>query len=246
MVYVGFDTAISDVHGVVLRGWPLKDFVAPGSISSRVILNTLHEAWVSGTTAFYRLSAVEFAQYSAARTKVMEAMATDDANSVESHPPNSESPSANDASPPPESSPSTVNNLSALARLPLTTFINATTVKGIDGTPIIVPGKVPQKKRSDAGKPKKNTAAAKERTSKASSQREDKRTRSKGKGKRTRRQRRESDEDSDEETDPENDPDTDDNDEPTAKRSRTSKPATSRSLRPRKVMSAATVQSDSE
>lgn len=191
MVYLGFDSGISDVHGVVLRGWPLKDFVAPGSISSQVVLKTLHDAWLGGDVAFYRLSPAEFTQYSNARTKVIEAIATDERSGIISHPPPLDatpetavgdqsvgSPPSNSAGHP-SSSKST--NSSALASLSHSTFFNASAVIGADGIPLMIHGKAPRKKRSDAGKPKKDKAPI-ERTTRVSKARKDSR-KDKGKGK---------------------------------------------------------------
>ncbi|KDR81013.1 hypothetical protein GALMADRAFT_241632 [Galerina marginata CBS 339.88] len=64
MVYVNFDTAITERFHVVLEGWPLEKFCAPSSIASRNELSVLLASLESGSTRFRKLTAEEFQQWS--------------------------------------------------------------------------------------------------------------------------------------------------------------------------------------
>ncbi|KAI0681976.1 hypothetical protein BC835DRAFT_1425003 [Cytidiella melzeri] len=59
MYYVDFNLHITDKLGIVVENWPLKLFTAPGSIGSRIELNTLFHAWETGATHFRRLAPAE-------------------------------------------------------------------------------------------------------------------------------------------------------------------------------------------
>ncbi|KAI0683924.1 hypothetical protein BC835DRAFT_1209928, partial [Cytidiella melzeri] len=59
MFYTNFDAHITEKFGVVVVNWPLPHFVAPGSIGSRLELQTLYNAWSSGSTHFRSLSQSE-------------------------------------------------------------------------------------------------------------------------------------------------------------------------------------------
>ncbi|KAI0690867.1 hypothetical protein BC835DRAFT_1307736 [Cytidiella melzeri] len=56
MFYTNFDMHITEKYGIVVVNWPLPQFVAPGSIDSRLELQTLYNAWLSGSTHFRCLS----------------------------------------------------------------------------------------------------------------------------------------------------------------------------------------------
>ncbi|KAI0083733.1 hypothetical protein BDY19DRAFT_858173, partial [Irpex rosettiformis] len=56
MYYQNFDDHITERFGIVIENWPLKTFVNPGSIPTRLELKTLFHAWDSGATFFRRLN----------------------------------------------------------------------------------------------------------------------------------------------------------------------------------------------
>lgn len=59
MVYDHFEDKITQKHGVVVENWPLKDFCNPSSVSSRIELETLYNAWQSGATRFRKFTQEE-------------------------------------------------------------------------------------------------------------------------------------------------------------------------------------------
>jgi hypothetical protein len=63
MFYSNFETHITDKFGIVVVNWPLPQFVSPCALGSRLELQTLHNAWQSGSTYFRRLSREELAQW---------------------------------------------------------------------------------------------------------------------------------------------------------------------------------------
>ena len=56
MYYSRFEATITDRYGVVVQGWPLKVFTAPGNIGSKIELTVLINAWKNDTARFRRLS----------------------------------------------------------------------------------------------------------------------------------------------------------------------------------------------
>jgi hypothetical protein len=67
MFYVNFEEHITNKYGIIVVNWPISKFVAPGSIGTRLELETLHHAWSSGATYFRRLNADECAAWKAQR-----------------------------------------------------------------------------------------------------------------------------------------------------------------------------------
>ena len=63
MFYRNFEDHITHKYGLILEGWPIKVFDAPGHINSRPDLTTLLNAFTEGTARFRRLSDTEFAQW---------------------------------------------------------------------------------------------------------------------------------------------------------------------------------------
>ncbi|KAH9850689.1 hypothetical protein C2E23DRAFT_734365, partial [Lenzites betulinus] len=61
MAYLNFDSRITMKFGVVLDNWPLKRFCAPGDICSRPELETLIQAFTTGSACFRSLSDEEWA-----------------------------------------------------------------------------------------------------------------------------------------------------------------------------------------
>ncbi|KAI0681683.1 hypothetical protein BC835DRAFT_1252066, partial [Cytidiella melzeri] len=56
MLYDNFKEHITDKYGIVVMNWPLPQFVAPGTIGSRLELQTLYNAWSSGSTYFRKFT----------------------------------------------------------------------------------------------------------------------------------------------------------------------------------------------
>lgn len=63
MFYKDFRAHVTRKYGVILEGWPLKAFVAPGLINSRPDLLVLYGAWKSGKARFRVLSPEELAAW---------------------------------------------------------------------------------------------------------------------------------------------------------------------------------------
>ncbi|KAJ3518550.1 hypothetical protein NM688_g9422 [Phlebia brevispora] len=60
MSYQGFDD-ITDKFGIVVDNWPLSIFQAPSKYATKNEVQTLYDAWQSGTTRFRKLSTQEYA-----------------------------------------------------------------------------------------------------------------------------------------------------------------------------------------
>jgi len=56
MAYDRFDELITAKYHVVVKNWPLKKFCNPSSITSRIELELLFNAWQSGVTYFQKLT----------------------------------------------------------------------------------------------------------------------------------------------------------------------------------------------
>ncbi|KAE9389241.1 hypothetical protein BT96DRAFT_755967, partial [Gymnopus androsaceus JB14] len=63
MNYTNFPDRITKRYGIIVRNWPLEEFVNPGSIGTKAALDTLWNAWNSNTAHFYRMSNQEFQQW---------------------------------------------------------------------------------------------------------------------------------------------------------------------------------------
>ncbi|KAI0083235.1 hypothetical protein BDY19DRAFT_910751 [Irpex rosettiformis] len=63
MYYRDFEMHITHKFGIVVENWPLKDFVCPSHVSSRIELDTLYHGWESGATHFRRLSPAELTEW---------------------------------------------------------------------------------------------------------------------------------------------------------------------------------------
>ncbi|KAI0686723.1 hypothetical protein BC835DRAFT_1420231 [Cytidiella melzeri] len=53
------DAHITEKFGIIVVNWPLAQFIAPGSINSRLELQTLYNAWSTGATYFQCLTPAE-------------------------------------------------------------------------------------------------------------------------------------------------------------------------------------------
>jgi hypothetical protein len=73
MYYVGFEIHITEKYGIIIENWPLKDFKSPGSIGSRLELNTLYHAWISRATRFCWLSPLELEEWQRQRIQTAKA-----------------------------------------------------------------------------------------------------------------------------------------------------------------------------
>ncbi|GJE90958.1 hypothetical protein PsYK624_071050 [Phanerochaete sordida] len=67
--YVGFETSISERHGIVCENWPLPNFCAPGGLNSLTELEILYHAWSTGVTVFRKMSPEEHQQFKDARVQ---------------------------------------------------------------------------------------------------------------------------------------------------------------------------------
>jgi len=56
MAYDRFDELITAKYHVVVKNWPLKKFCNPSSVTSRIELELLFNAWQSGVTYFQKLT----------------------------------------------------------------------------------------------------------------------------------------------------------------------------------------------
>ncbi|KAI0689913.1 hypothetical protein BC835DRAFT_1418140 [Cytidiella melzeri] len=63
MFYSDFYHHITEKYGIIIENWPLPVFTSPGSIGSRIELNTLFNAWESGATRFRRLTPAELIEW---------------------------------------------------------------------------------------------------------------------------------------------------------------------------------------
>jgi hypothetical protein len=63
MFYSNFETHITDKFGIVVVNWPLPQFASPCALGSCLELQTLRNAWQSGSTYFRRLSREELVQW---------------------------------------------------------------------------------------------------------------------------------------------------------------------------------------
>ncbi|KAF7791528.1 hypothetical protein EIP86_002544 [Pleurotus ostreatoroseus] len=63
MFYKNFEEHITKRFGLILEGWPLKKFQAPGYINSRPELNVLMNAFSSDAARFRRLTDAEFERW---------------------------------------------------------------------------------------------------------------------------------------------------------------------------------------
>jgi len=55
MNYKTFDESITRKHGIVIEGWPLREFKNPSAIGSQVELKVLLNAWQSGVARFRKM-----------------------------------------------------------------------------------------------------------------------------------------------------------------------------------------------
>ena len=60
MEYDNFDELITNVHGVVVKNWPLGKFCNQSRLGSRTEMQVLHDAWASNTARFEKLSGTEW------------------------------------------------------------------------------------------------------------------------------------------------------------------------------------------
>ena len=60
MYYTNFDDHVTAKYGVVIEGWPLKTFAAPGTFSSIPTLTVLYNSWANGHTSFRSVSDAEW------------------------------------------------------------------------------------------------------------------------------------------------------------------------------------------
>lgn len=86
MPYANFEDRITERLGIVIQGWPLSEFQAPGKFNSRVELETLYNAWLNGTTSFRRMSKAEHKTWHKERLKGKAAVATSIAPTVDTIP----------------------------------------------------------------------------------------------------------------------------------------------------------------
>ncbi len=75
MMYVNFESHITEKFGIIVENWPLEKFIAPGAIGSRIELQTLYNAWSTGATSFRRLSPAELKEWHSQKFQVQVAAA---------------------------------------------------------------------------------------------------------------------------------------------------------------------------
>ncbi|PPQ83411.1 hypothetical protein CVT24_005462 [Panaeolus cyanescens] len=63
MIYTNFDSRITLQHGILLKGWPLKNFCSPSDVTNRADLLLLKHAWLSGTAKFEKMSKEAYKAY---------------------------------------------------------------------------------------------------------------------------------------------------------------------------------------
>ncbi|KAH9858615.1 hypothetical protein C2E23DRAFT_712761, partial [Lenzites betulinus] len=68
MFYTGFSDRITSAFGVIIEGWPLREFQPPSSFRTRIELTTLLQAWENKTAQFRKLSVQEWRQWEAQKT----------------------------------------------------------------------------------------------------------------------------------------------------------------------------------
>ncbi|KAF7794227.1 hypothetical protein EIP86_005359 [Pleurotus ostreatoroseus] len=163
MAYKDFEERITDRYGIVVEGWPLRTFSAPGSIGSRPELTALIDAWESGTAKFRRLTPEELDAWKTARFAALKAKA---AAAAAAAAPTSASPAELSpvGAPAPSSSSTEGSSAPTLLSFSTASSSDATTAAGLVdppepapittvftvGTNVLVQKK-PRKQRSDKG-----------------------------------------------------------------------------------------------
>ncbi|KAI0684180.1 hypothetical protein BC835DRAFT_1293734 [Cytidiella melzeri] len=69
MFYTDFEHHLTEKFGIIVVNWPLPIFVSPGAIGSRLELQTLYNAWSTGSTYFRQLSPAELEAWQSNRFK---------------------------------------------------------------------------------------------------------------------------------------------------------------------------------
>ncbi|KAI0686685.1 hypothetical protein BC835DRAFT_1420287 [Cytidiella melzeri] len=162
MFYTNFDMHITEKYGIVVVNWPLPQFVAPGSIDSRLELQTLYNAWLSGSTHFRCLSPSE------TETWMQQRFSTQVAAALATSPPVDQGTPDNSSSGTPADAPallpdtsSTMPASSSTTSVPATsqgtsdlhatlTAMPQTGIFMVSGAPLVT--QKPRKQRSDKGK----------------------------------------------------------------------------------------------
>ena len=67
MHYADFDQKITAKYGIVVEGWPLKSFEAPGNLRSLNKLHVLSRAWENGSARFRKMDKEELDEWQEAR-----------------------------------------------------------------------------------------------------------------------------------------------------------------------------------
>ena len=174
MYYKNFDDNITAKFGVILKGWPLKDFQNPSVIKSKAELQVLKNSLDSGATYFKKLTPSELTEWEEARfqSRLEETtehetpdIPTNIPGPEDLEPPTITMPTANpslsdpDPDPPSDLSvtaasgskrPSPDDGQGPAKKRTNDRFVNLG-VTAIDGTAVIV-HKKPRKPRSDKGK----------------------------------------------------------------------------------------------
>ena len=160
MYYQNFDDNITAKFGVILQGWPLKEFKNPSGIKSRAELQVLKNSLESGATYFKRLTPSELAEWEETRFQARTEetptpQPTPDIPNRSASDPNPDSPSDPSPSAPCGSEGPLRDNdqepsTRTLADRTNDKFVNLG-VTAIDGTAVMIYKKA-RKQRSDKGK----------------------------------------------------------------------------------------------
>ncbi|KAJ3804748.1 hypothetical protein F5876DRAFT_52955 [Lentinula aff. lateritia] len=173
MYYKNFEHHITEQHGIIVKNWPLTKFCSPSEIHTSTEIRILINSWTSGTTFFYKMSLLEWEEWSSTHAGAVQRMQEVRDQPRDESPPTAPQPPGDDErNTPPTDSPLNppidrppAHPLPSPARTPPLTastepsssggsFVNSFAVTGVNGMAIQTAGRT-RKKRSDAGKPRK-------------------------------------------------------------------------------------------
>jgi hypothetical protein len=164
MAYVSFDEQITKRHGIVVKNWPLTEFKNPSSVGTKTELEILWNAWNSDATHFYRMTKSEYDDWITAYEAASEL--TGGGESVSGSAVNggvgiTEGGQAFQAvgldSPSSTSQSTAASNATTATATAHANFVALNMVTDANGVAVAVK-RATRKKRSDAGKPRKQKA----------------------------------------------------------------------------------------
>ncbi|KAF8828048.1 hypothetical protein HHX47_DHR4001012 [Lentinula edodes] len=74
MYYKNFEHHITEQHGIIVKNWPLMKFCNPSEIHTSTEIRILINSWTSGTTFFYKMSLLEWEEWSSTHAEAVQRM----------------------------------------------------------------------------------------------------------------------------------------------------------------------------